>query len=807
MTTKLKIILGFTIVTILCFVLAATSYNSSTLIADDLGDFKQFDEADTLTFQMEIQLGSMTTNLLQFNLKRDAAYSQKSLDSARAVLESTEKLKGLLPPEEQTQIDEAQKNIQELITVLGKYINDTNKLSKSFDEILMPAYSRVQVELDNLMGESFNLGDLETAKKIGTTKVNLLDLIEEVVSFILAPDAIYLKSAGDFTQALNAEMDAYFALPENNSAFNNSIVLTNLKEQYAIFSQQLGIMEKIAVTTFQAGQQLTSLSDTVGKSILSMSAKATEGATLNLTEVSSVTDTSAEQTLMIAGVAILLSIVIALYIVSSLGRTLGKMASYAQAIANGDFGRDAQIKEKGEVGMVVSGIRDIEISIADATERSKVMANEISSGVFESHLDETQFKGSYRELATSINTVAKSYLALFDKLPVVVFSATLDKEVLYMNAAGKQVLGNDAPYGKICAGLFHANTCDSAETCLGQNAVRKDGMHFGEASCNINGNSMEISVHAMPLYDLNNNMVAFMEIVSDITEIKRQTQMIQEISSQANEVALRVASAAEELSAQTDQIVVGSNMQRDRIESTSTAMTEMNASVIEVASHAASTAEQSDSVRKKAHEGIGIVTKLSESMDLLSGSSDNLRENMEKFDRLSEGIGSVINVISDIADQTNLLALNAAIEAARAGEAGRGFAVVADEVRKLAEKTMDATREVGDNIRAIQVSSTANQQEVGTVVTRITSMAELVEASETSLQDIVNVTEQTSQMISAIASAANEQTTVSNEVSQSMSDITEVVNNTSDTILQSAEAIRELSLQAQELQTIISRAK
>ncbi len=807
MTTKIKIFLGFSIVTILCFILAAASYNSSKLIADNLGDFELFDEADTLTFQMEIQLGNMSNNLLQFNLKREDSYSQKSLEAARTVLGATQKLGELLPPDEQTQIDATAKAMQETIASLEKYFKATNALSKAFDETLMPAYTRLQVELDNFMVESFNLDELEIAKQIGTTKVNLLDLIEEVVSFILAPDIAYLKSTDAFRTALHAELNAYFTLAESNSSFTNSIVLNNLKQEYVRFNEQLDVMQGLAIAANNASQRVTELSTDVAKNIVGMSAKATEGATLNLTEVSSVTDSSAEQTLVIAGVAILLSIIIALYIVSSLGRTLGKMATYAQAIARGDFGRDAQISEKGEVGMVTNAIMEIEKSIVDATERSKVMANEIASGVFESHLDEAQFKGSYRELATSINTVAKSYLALFDKLPVVVFSATLEKEILYMNATGKQVLGENLPQGKVCAQLFRANSCDSEETCMGKNALRKGDMHSGEVSCDVNGNAMEVSVHALPLYDLNNNMVAFMEIVSDITEIKRQTQMIQEISAQANEVALRVASAAEELSAQTDQIVVGSNMQRDRIESTSTAMTEMNASVIEVASHAASTAEQSDSVRQKAREGIDIVGKLSESMELLSGSSDNLKENMEKFDRLSEGIGSVINVISDIADQTNLLALNAAIEAARAGEAGRGFAVVADEVRKLAEKTMDATREVGDNIRAIQVSSTANQQEVGTVVTRITGMSELVEASEASLQDIVDVTEQTSQMISAIASAANEQTTVSNEVSQSMSDITEVVNNTSDTILQSAEAIRELSLQAQELQTIISRAK
>ncbi len=806
MTTKLKIFLGFLIVTVLCFILALTSYNTSKIVAADLDEFTRFDEADTLTFQMEIHLGKMTNNLSQFNLKRDTAYGQSALESARAVLSSTKRLEALLPPEEKSQIDTTVRTMEKAIGVLEKYIRDTSNLSTFYDKDLTPAYERLQKSLDAFTAETFNLGDLETAQKIGITKVNLLDLLEEVVSYILAPDALYLKTTEEFSIALDKEMNVYFALVQSNSSFANSTALTNLKAEHMAFNKKLETIQDLAASTYKDGQEFTSLSQSVAKNITDMSSKATKGAVQNLDEVNKATENSAQQTLIISAISIISSVLVAWFIVASLGNTLGKMARYAQAIAKGEFGHNAQIREKGEVGLVVNSIVEIEKSIAHATTHSQNMANNIASGAFESQLELAEFKGNYKDLASSINSVAKSYLALFDKLPVVVFSAKLDNSVLYMNAAGKQILGNDSPINKKCNDLFFADTCEDAETCLGKNAVRKGDTHFGEASCTLGNKKLEVSVHATPLYNLENNLVAFMEIVSDITEIKRQTQMIQEMSTQANEVALRVASAAEELSAQTDQIVLGSNMQRDRIESTSTAMTQMNASVIEVANNAANTASQSDSVRQKAHEGIEIVTKLSESMVLLSGSSDNLKENMEKFDRLSEGIGSVINVISDIADQTNLLALNAAIEAARAGEAGRGFAVVADEVRKLAEKTMDATREVGENIRAIQVSSTSNQQEVGTVVARITSMAELVNASETSLQDIVQVTEQTSEMIAAIASAANQQTTVSNEVSESMSDITEVVNNTSDTILQSADAIRELSVQAQELQAIISKA-
>jgi len=176
---------------------------------------------------------------------------------------------------------------------------------------------------------------------------------------------------------------------------------------------------------------------------------------------------------------------------------------------------------------------------------------------------------------------------------------------------------------------------------------------------------------------------------------------------------------------------------------------------------------------------------------------------MAKLGDQAEGIGRIMAVISDIADQTNLLALNAAIEAARAGEAGRGFAVVADEVRKLAEKTMAATKEVGDAIGGIQEGTRKNMNNVDRSVTTIGEATDLANQSGEALNAIVHLVERTSDQVRAIAAASEQQSAASEEINRSIEDVNVISNETADAMSQAAQAVMELAKQSQELKSLI----
>jgi methyl-accepting chemotaxis protein len=202
---------------------------------------------------------------------------------------------------------------------------------------------------------------------------------------------------------------------------------------------------------------------------------------------------------------------------------------------------------------------------------------------------------------------------------------------------------------------------------------------------------------------------------NEANEAKKQADLAKrdgmlQAASQIDTVVERLTSASQELSAQVEQAGRGAELQRGRAGETATAMEQMNATVLEVAKNASRASESSDAARQMAENGATVVRQAIEAITQVQTQTVTLKENMGSLGKQAEEISKIMNVIEDIADQTNLLALNAAIEAARAGEAGRGFAVVADEVRKLAEKTMNATQEVSQAITAIQAGARKNIQ-------------------------------------------------------------------------------------------------
>lgn len=273
------------------------------------------------------------------------------------------------------------------------------------------------------------------------------------------------------------------------------------------------------------------------------------------------------------------------------------------------------------------------------------------------------------------------------------------------------------------------------------------------------------------------------------------------------ELTQRVGFSAMQLSATAEQITKGTQNQNMQVTQVASAIEEMSATVIEVARNASQAAEFSKNASDMAIKGGDTVAGTVEGMRNIAKSVEDSASTIEELGRSSDQIGEIITVINDIADQTNLLALNAAIEAARAGEHGKGFAVVADEVRKLAERTTKATKEIKAKIELIQERTAGAVEAMNSGRKDVETGVDLASEAGESLKSIVDMVKNVSDMIQQIAAAAEEQSAAAGEVSANMEGISKVTKEASSSVMDTSNAANELSKIASELQVLTSQFK
>lgn len=282
---------------------------------------------------------------------------------------------------------------------------------------------------------------------------------------------------------------------------------------------------------------------------------------------------------------------------------------------------------------------------------------------------------------------------------------------------------------------------------------------------------------------------------------------LRDILSKVSDTSSQVASASNQLQSTAEQIATGAEEVAAQTSTVATASEEMAATSSDIARNCSMAAESSQQTSASATRGGAVVQETITGMSRIAERVRHSATTVENLGARSEQIGEIVGTIEDIADQTNLLALNAAIEAARAGEQGRGFAVVADEVRALAERTTKATKEISEMINAIQHETKSAVRAMEEGVTEVEKGAASSEKSGQALEEILNQINEVTMQINQIATAAEEQTATTSEITSNIQQVTDVVHQTSRGANETATAASQLSSNALILQDLVLRFK
>lgn len=642
--------------------------------------------------------------------------------------------------------------------------------------------SRVQQSFA-ILSEALLIDDLSSVKKsFYTLKNESLKDISRLFSYMDTPEAKEdAKLFGKHYQMyLNKVEKDFFPFVEKNSALNLSkgtqllIDLTNGRKM--IVSHFAPILKDIYVSSNNAEEKATQ-------------------------ELA----TSKRIMFFIVLTGVLLAVIIAVCITRSITRRLKLGIEFADNLARGDLSQVVGNAGNDEVGQCIRAIQYAQNTIQDVVASATAISKQTEAGKLGYRAELGKFEGSYLELIQGSNRIADVFMNLLTHLPLPLMTMDTSLNVLYANEAVSNMVQIPLSniHGHKCSDLMRTRHCNS-DACTCRRAIISNAVERGETQAETPFGLCDVEYRAIPLRDTAGIVNGVMGVVIDHSEMKRAQAKILSIADESDVVARKLATSSSELSRQVSEVAEGTSTQKVQVSETAVAMEEMNASILEISNHAETSYKRVDAAKLCAQSGADVVESAVAAIVRVQKESESLRESMTELEYEVSSIGTIINVINDIADQTNLLALNAAIEAARAGEAGKGFAVVADEVRKLAEKTMSATREVGGTIERIRETSSKNMIATGNAVAAVEESSRLSRQSGKVLGEIVTLVTDASSLVCEIASASKEQSIVSEAITTSLSDINQVTQETAKIMIGSSVAVSGLASSAGRLEELIA---
>ena len=474
--------------------------------------------------------------------------------------------------------------------------------------------------------------------------------------------------------------------------------------------------------------------------------------------------------IVLAGVFLGVSAILARALVGPLRDATG----FAQQVASGNFACEVNVTSKDEVGLLINALKSM---VSQLKERLG-FAQGIMHGIV---------------------------------MPFAVAGA--DGRLTYLNEQLLKYWGiHGKPedfHGRTSGELMHNGS--PQKTPLDQVLEEKKAIiALPLARVNAAGEKKYMRVTASPLWDLDGHLLGACMLFTDETEIRKQQQRILDLNErivisvrEAQKISEHQTEAFDRLSEQLDKTSRAAASQDSASASTMHSISHMSSTLEQLAEKAKQTTEDTRATRSEAEDGNHVVKETIDCINRVAEYAGRTEQGMRSLENQAAGITSIVELIKDIADQTNLLALNAAIEAARAGEAGRGFAVVADEVRKLAEKTMHATSDVNKSVSELQRGVTENIHLAREMTELSENATGLAGQSGESLSRIVTIAEHAVGEVLDISESTSEQSRTGGEIAAEMSGISGMARQSVQNMEESTAFVTELARLSEELKQIV----
>ena len=445
-----------------------------------------------------------------------------------------------------------------------------------------------------------------------------------------------------------------------------------------------------------------------------------------------------------------------------------------QKLSDGEIVEVKVTERSDEIGNLNSALKKLQTSM---TERS-TLGTEFADGNFEKEVTLLSDKDL---LGKAFQTIKNSLKSLVEDSKML-SKAAVDGKLNHRADSNK----HKGEFKEVINGINA--TLDAVVHPINESSKVLEKMALGDLTTRMTGDYK--GDYALIKENINGLADSFSSALSEVTEAVQAT-----------------ASASSQISSSSEEMAAGAQEQSSQTTEVAGAMEEMTKTIMETTKNSSSAAEAARNSGLVAKEGGRVVDETIEGMNRVSEVVKKSADTVQALGKSSDEIGEIIQVIDDIADQTNLLALNAAIEAARAGEQGRGFAVVADEVRKLAERTTKATKEIATMIKQIQRDTEEAVISMKEGTKEVEKGKELADLAGKSLKEIISGSDEVVNIVTQVAAASEEQSATAEEISKNIEAISNVTQESASGVQQIARAAEDLNRLTVNLQELVGKFK